>query len=170
MLCRALHFAGGCVVTWSGGTSYSVTCSEGGDELVVDLQKKTCSCRKWVLTGLPCYHASACINFRSDPMHIHVSDYYKKDKYLNLYGHTLEPIVGPEFWEDTPEPLPLPPTLRVQARRPKKRRNRTNDIPKDAIKLPRVGLKMNCKYCKASNHNSRTCPAKVHLISYKLDY
>ena len=35
---QALHFAATCVVTWSGGSTYSVTCSEGGHELVVNLE------------------------------------------------------------------------------------------------------------------------------------
>lgn len=72
------------MVTWSGGTTYSVTCSEGGHELVVDLFKKSCTCRKWDLTGIPCYHACACINFRNDPWDIHINACYKKDQYMKV--------------------------------------------------------------------------------------
>ncbi|KAL8132539.1 hypothetical protein AgCh_008140 [Apium graveolens] len=139
---KTLHYVPGCVVTWSKGTSCSVTCSEGGHELVVNLAKKSCTCRKWELTGIPCYHACACIQFRNVEWHEHVNDYYEKESYMKLYSYTLEPIVGPEFWEDTPEPLPLPPLIKVQTGRPKKKRIKKNDIPKDATKLPKFGAKL----------------------------
>lgn len=79
-----MHFAGGCVVTWSGGTAYGVTCTEGGHELVVDLSKRTCTCRKWDLTGIPCYHAAACINFKNDNWELYVNGCYKKDCYMKV--------------------------------------------------------------------------------------
>ncbi|WOH15663.1 hypothetical protein DCAR_0935206 [Daucus carota subsp. sativus] len=119
-LTKSIHYAGNCVVTWSGGSSYSVTSSDGGHELVVNLLKRTCACRKWDLTGLPCYHACACIALRNEPWENYIHDCYKKETYLQLYGHTLEPIVGPEFWEDTPEPKPLAPAVKIPAGRPKK--------------------------------------------------
>ncbi|XP_074368731.1 uncharacterized protein LOC141708819 [Apium graveolens] len=116
--------------------------------------------KKWDLTGIPCYHACACIKFRNDPWEIHVNDHYKKPQYMKLYSYTLEPIAGPEFWEEAPEPTPLPPTIRPQIGRPKKKRNTKNDIPANTTKLSRTGMKMNCKYCKAESHNTRTCYAK----------
>lgn len=81
---RALQYSGGCVVTWSGGAKYSVICSEGGHEPVVDLFLRTCTCRKWDLTGIPCYHACACITFKNDPWDIHVRDCYKKEMYMKV--------------------------------------------------------------------------------------
>lgn len=157
---KALHFAGNCAVTWSGGSSYSVTCSDGGHELVVDLSKGTCTCRKWDLTGIPCYHACACIAMKADPWDIHVSKWYKKDMYMKLYSYTLEPVVGPEFWEDTPEPLPLPPNVKVPTGRPKKKRVKRNDIPVDATRMKRGGTKVICSHCTATDHNVRTCAKK----------
>ncbi|XP_063938645.1 uncharacterized protein LOC135148249 isoform X2 [Daucus carota subsp. sativus] len=157
---KAIHFAGSCVVTWSGGTSYSVITSDGGHELVVDLGKKSCSCRKWDLTGIPCYHAAACIAMKSEPWDLHISKWFKKDMYIKLYSYTLEPMVGPEFWDDAPEPMPLPPNVKVPTGRPKKRRSRKNDIPTDPTKLRRGGGTVRCSHCKATSHNARTCQAK----------
>ena len=85
MLFRSVQYAGNCVVNWSGGASYSVTTSDGGHELVVNLEKKTCTCRKWDLTGIPCYHACACIAMRNEPWDHHISGWYKKDMYLKVY-------------------------------------------------------------------------------------
>ncbi|XP_063940263.1 uncharacterized protein LOC108200876 [Daucus carota subsp. sativus] len=81
-LTKSIHYAGNCVVTWSGGSSYSVTSSDGGHELVVNLLKRTCACRKWDLTGLPCYHACACIALRNEPWENYIHDCYKKETYL----------------------------------------------------------------------------------------
>lgn len=80
---------------------------------------------------------------------------------LQLYSHTLEPIVGPEFWEETPEPKPLPPAVKIPTGRPKKKRNKRNDVPKDPTKLKRQNTKVHCTYCKAAGHNQRSCPARV---------
>lgn len=33
---------------------------------MVDLLKRTCTCKKWELTGIPCYHAAACISIRNE--------------------------------------------------------------------------------------------------------
>ena len=82
---RAIHHAGNCVVTWSGGTSYLVTCTDGGHELVVDLNKKSCSCRKWDLSGIPCYHACACIAVRNEPWGNHIHGFYTKELYMKVY-------------------------------------------------------------------------------------
>ncbi|KAL8100564.1 hypothetical protein AgCh_032713 [Apium graveolens] len=87
-------------------------------------------------------HVERYVEFRNGEWPEHVSDYYKKKSYMKLYNYTLEPIVGLEFWEDTPEPLPLPPLIKVQNSRPKKKRNKKNDIPKDATKLPTFGAKL----------------------------
>ena len=81
-----------------------------------------------------------------------------------LYNCTLEPIVGPEFWQPTDEPRPLPPLMRIAAGRPKKKRSTRNDIPQDPTKLSKVGTIMNCTYCKAQGHNARTCAAKVMIF------
>ena len=63
--CRAMSFSTGCVVQWSGKSKYLVTMTEGGHEIVVDLDAKTCACRKYDLTGIPCFHACACIHWRN---------------------------------------------------------------------------------------------------------
>lgn len=73
--------------------------------------------------------------------------------------------MGPEFWQTSAEPKPLPPNVKTPAGRPKKKRVTKNDIPPDATKLSKVGTVVNCHYCKARGHNARTCVAKVNLDS-----
>ncbi|XP_074365213.1 uncharacterized protein LOC141706321 [Apium graveolens] len=172
---KSIQYAGNCVVSWSGGTTYLVTCTDDGHELVVDLEKKSCTCRKWNLTGIPCYHACACIAIRNDPWENYMHECYSKDMYMKLYSCLLEPlyscllepIVSPEFWEQASKPRPLPPAVKTPAGRPKKKRNTRNDIPEDATKLSKSGTIVNCTYCKARGHNTRTCPAKKNDVIKK---
>lgn len=165
---KAIQFAGNCVVSWSGGTTYLVKCTEGGHELVVDLSKKTCTCRKWDLTGIPCYHACACIAVKNDPWEMHINSCYSKDMYMKLYNCTLEPIVGPEYWKKANEPRPRPPNVKTPTGRPKKKRSTMNDIPKDPTKISKVGTIVNCTYCKAQGHNARTCAAKKNDLMKRI--
>lgn len=111
----------GCVVQWSGKSKYLVTMTDGGHEIVVDLDAKTCACRKFDLNGLPCYHACACIHWKNLPLVNYIHPTYSKDMYLATYDHTLEPISSEQYWEQTGLPTPLPPLIKVQPGRPKKK-------------------------------------------------
>ncbi|XP_074337149.1 uncharacterized protein LOC141674321 [Apium graveolens] len=157
---KAIQYAGNCAVSWSGGTKYLITCTNGGHELVVDLHNRTCTYRKWDLTGISCYHACACIAIKNEPWEMHINNCYSKEEYMKLYNCTLDPIVGPEFWKTSAEPKPLPPNVKTPAGRPKKKRVTKNDISPDATKLSKAGTVVNCHYCKARGHNARTCVAK----------
>ena len=42
------------MVQWSGDSKYLCTMTDGGHEIVVDLDSKSCAYRKYDLTGLPC--------------------------------------------------------------------------------------------------------------------
>ena len=164
-------------MTWSGGSKYLVTVTEGGYELVVDLDAQTCSCKKWELSGIPCYHACACIAWSKQKYEAFIHPSYSKDAFLACYTHILDPIYGEQAWSETPYPKPLPPAVKVPTGRPKKERNKNSDVPQqDATRLKRQNSFVKCSYCLQSNHNTRTCPARViigcnfqfqyHLVMY----
>lgn len=56
------------------------------DQLVVDLETRVCTCRRWQLTGIPCRHAIACIYFQNKEAEHFVDGSYKKDVYLKAYA------------------------------------------------------------------------------------
>lgn len=160
---------------WNGGDKFQVTMTEGGHEIVCDLKNHTCACRKWQLTGIPCFHAIACIYFQKKNPLDYLHECYKKEWYLRVYSHILEPISGEEFWEE-PQVTPiLPPTVKVAPGRPKKKRDKKNDgvQPRDAdpTRLKRVSTKGKCKGCGQEGHNIRTCKSKVTKnISFIVQY
>ena len=63
---------------WCGDRDYShFTVSNGVDSYVVELSKKTCACRKWELTGIPCPHAIACMWFNNQNPDDYVAHWYR---------------------------------------------------------------------------------------------
>ncbi|KAK1409653.1 hypothetical protein QVD17_36182 [Tagetes erecta] len=154
-------------VVMAGGNKYQVS-GPWLDQCVVDVQTKTCSCRKWELTGIPCKHAVAVNwNMGSNAMNVGlpeswVSDVYRLSTWQEVYKHTIVPICGVELW--TPSNCPttlLPPKHHIQVGRPKKKRRKTQDemmskVPLEG-KLTRYGHMKHCSKCKNAGHNSRSC-------------
>ena len=140
--------------------------SVGGHEVVVDLKQKRCACRKWQLTGIPCFHAVACIQFQKlDPLDF-IHECYSTERYLQVYNHILEPISGEQFWEHTEQEAPLPPIKKVAPGRPKKKREKKNDVVQPRENNPhmmkRTGTTLRCSNCGEWEHNVRTCPKEVY--------
>ncbi|XP_071905621.1 uncharacterized protein [Coffea arabica] len=102
---------------------YQVSCPFG-EQFVVDMAGKTCSCRKWQLRGIPCGHAVACINRRHEQPEQHVSHTYLKTTYVASYDPVLNPINGPNLWEHINLQLMKPPNFGRSPGRPKKMRKR----------------------------------------------
>ena len=118
---RAMRLATKARPVWNGGDKFQVTMSAGGHEIVVDLKKRECACRKWQLTGIPCFHACACIFFKKENPINYMHDCYKREHYLNVYNNILEPINGEEFWDQVDELGPLSPLVKKAPGRPKKK-------------------------------------------------
>ncbi|XP_027150245.1 uncharacterized protein LOC113750477 [Coffea eugenioides] len=98
-----------------------------GGTYVVDLDKCTCTCRKWELIGLPCCHAIACISLAGGKVEAYVHKCYSRQAYLAAYEPTIAPISGPNTWKcSTKEPV-LPPNKVRLPGRPKKARRRESD-------------------------------------------
>ncbi|WOH05452.1 hypothetical protein DCAR_0624868 [Daucus carota subsp. sativus] len=93
---------------------------------------------------------------------------HKKEYYLRVYGHILEPLNGEEFWEETFETPILPPKTRTAPGRPKKKRDKKSDIVQtrenNPSMLKRTGTSLKCSYCSEWGHNARTCQTK-HLLT-----
>lgn len=55
-------------------------------------------------------------------------------------------------------PRPHPPAFVKMPGRPKTQRRREEGEKPKGTKLTRVGIKMSCRLCKKTDHNSRRCP------------
>ncbi|XP_071729347.1 uncharacterized protein [Rutidosis leptorrhynchoides] len=130
--------ANSCGVLWNGTGQYQVN-GPHGDQVVVDMQNRSCACRKWEITGMPCKHVVACL--------------------YNMTENSME--VGRELWVKSSVRVKLLPPKKIKtAGRPKKSRSKSMDEKEDANnrgKLTRKGKTVQCGKCKLYGHNSRGC-------------
>ncbi|XP_074290274.1 uncharacterized protein LOC141617004 [Silene latifolia] len=137
----------------------------GIDEVSVDIIDRTCTCKKWDLTGIPCSHGVAAIFYIHGQAEDFVHDMYKKNAYFAAYNGCISPCPGERHW--TKIDLPLnPPPIKVGPGRPRKKRRRDpHEDPKRSGKLTKHGLQMTCSICKSTTHNKRKCPDKDKVMS-----
>ncbi|XP_074362761.1 uncharacterized protein LOC141703046 [Apium graveolens] len=70
--------------TWDGESKYMVRyCTKS---VTVNLDAKTCNCRAWELTCIPCPHVVAAIHDRRHQPLAYVSHYYTREMYLKTYS------------------------------------------------------------------------------------
>ncbi|XP_050379448.1 uncharacterized protein LOC126796756 [Argentina anserina] len=146
-----------CIVDISIRGHYEVTHLHGR-KFYVDLERKTCSCRKWNLCGIPCYHAIASICWMQRNPLYYVHSYYKRASYDRAYAHYICPMSSQDLWPKTGQTAIRPLKIRKQAGRPKKSRiKEQGEILKGATKLPRYDVIVICRVCGGEGHNRTSC-------------
>lgn len=136
-----------------------------GSSCSVNLQNKTCSCRVWDLTGIPCCHGVTAIQeARKNPIDF-VEKCYSKETYMQTYSYCLDVIRGEDFWEDVQGDEVLPPLIVKKLKgRPKKMRRREGwegVVSSDKkIRVSYSGRKMHCGLCRKEGHKRDKCPDK----------
>ncbi|GJX76815.1 mutator type transposase [Tanacetum coccineum] len=154
-----------CIVDWNGADQYQVK-GYLQEQYVVNLNQRTCSCRKWEISGIPCKHAIAAIHDMADNGNDvgipedWVHDSYKLATWKAVYSHKVNPVNGRELWSkfDCPTTL-LPPKIHPQIGRPPKKRKKSKGeiVMVKGNKLTRQGKTVTCSLCHAAGHNKRSC-------------
>ena len=149
-----------CVPYKSNDVSFEVA-DPYAEKWAVNIEDRTCSCRKWDLTGIPCAHAiSALWIAMKDPMQ-YIDDCYSVETYLKCYDPCILPVNGEHEWEDVDVQPPLPPTYGRAPGRPKKQRRKSADeiqqTKEQGKKVRRFGQICKCSFCGKQGHNTRTC-------------
>jgi hypothetical protein len=150
-----------CLSTYAGNGLFKV--EESNRQYVVDLKRKTCGCRKWEITGIPCSHAFSAILYDRGNPEDYVDDCYSVEKYKKAYEFIVYPMPSEEQWLRTEHEKVEPPKSRLTPGRPKKVRIRAPDEarePKNPYSARKFGARMRCSNCKLIGHNTRTCPKK----------
>ncbi|BBH05959.1 hypothetical protein Prudu_017494 [Prunus dulcis] len=147
--------SGHCIASYAGGGKYQVN-SMLGAMFVVDLERHTCTCRKWDLSGIPCPHALASIAKSEHSPLDFVHALYKRPAYDRAYEGYISPMPSQAYWRKTGHVPIKPPVYRIG---PNLARNREADeIPKGATKLKRYGIVITCRNCGQEGHNFAGCP------------
>lgn len=155
--------AAGYITTQCDFNLFEVSCLYG-DQQEVDLEKRSCSCRVWDLTGIPCKHAVSAIWLKhgKGPVFDYVHPCYRTETYMKIYAGSIKPMAGPEEWPLSDMDPPLPPQYTARPGRPKKLRKRSAcELSKDGEKVARTHIKLHCTKCRKPGHNARTCPLNL---------
>ncbi|XP_057782269.1 uncharacterized protein LOC131000399 [Salvia miltiorrhiza] len=129
------------------------------DRFVVDIVSRSCTCRLWDITGIPCAHACSAIYFLEDNAENYVHEYFFLERYKLLYEFGFPPLNGEKMWPRAEGYDVKPPQRKKMPGRPKKRRIRdpSEPNPSNPNKLRRNGSRMTCQKCFQQGHNSRGC-------------
>ncbi|KAL0319874.1 UNVERIFIED_CONTAM: hypothetical protein Sradi_5248900 [Sesamum radiatum] len=152
-----------------GSTVILGTENENGD-FCVNLEKMTCTCRKWDISGIPCKHAVSAIFNQNEMPEDYVHDYYTVDMYKKAYAPVIMGTSGEMLWEHSLFIPPLPPSFGRGSGRPSNARRREPDEATNKRKKKTTGRKemrlkrqqatVHCTICGEAGHNQRLCPFK----------
>ncbi|KAM5568400.1 hypothetical protein ABKV19_016119, partial [Rosa sericea] len=146
-----------CIPYGSGSPQIEVE-SFGGSKHVVDLIRRTCACRRWDLTGIPCKHAISAINFMRQSPEDYVDACYLIKIYMAVYSNRVKPVNGMDLWIPSDEPKILPPQYNRQPGRPRTKRIKdASEKESEGPKLGRVQKSLKCSNCGILGHNMKTC-------------
>ncbi|XP_030468735.2 uncharacterized protein LOC115687352 [Syzygium oleosum] len=100
-----------CIARAAMGNKFEVELDD--DRFVVDLAGKTCACREWGISGIPCRHAICCITLMKLDIDDYVDDCFKKDAYERCYQFPFPAMNGKKMWPKVNgEPIKPPPYRR----------------------------------------------------------
>ncbi|RWR87935.1 hypothetical protein CKAN_01689900 [Cinnamomum micranthum f. kanehirae] len=141
----------------AGPIEFQVQSAEFVD--VVDLERRTCTCRKWEIMGIPCSHSLASMKMRNLNPYDFVEDWYLTTTYRTTYNEVLHATRDSRQWEHTSDEKVLPPCATKQPGRPKKNRVHVEGRNRQR----RV---VTCSNCKERGHNRHSCrnPPSEHCV------
>ncbi|XP_050113881.1 uncharacterized protein LOC126592195 [Malus sylvestris] len=111
---------------------YAVHVNETNLYHIVDLNAKTCTCRRFDLDQLPCVHATVACRIRNTSVYNMCSKFYTANAIVPAYEEPIWPIGNKSEWsvpEEVQNKVVLPPIRQVVFGRRK-----TNKIPSQGRK------------------------------------
>jgi hypothetical protein len=143
--------------------------ASGDHTYELNLATRSCSCRRWDLSGLPCHHAVSAIYKTGEYPEDYVSQFYKKPFFLKCYRAVFYPMPQQHGWTRTDTEDIMPPSFKdhQKGRRQEKRRKCRFEVPKpkDTSRMSTI----TCSNCKLQGHKYTSClqPLKPELLMRK---
>nr|GEX27349.1 hypothetical protein [Tanacetum cinerariifolium] len=150
-------------VDYAGDDLYKVS-GPWNDQVVVNVLARTCTCRRWELTGIPCKHAVTTnwvmsLNNEAGIPEEWVHPCYRLDTWKKVYYFKIKPIRGRIHWPKCNVPTTLlPPKHQPQVGRPSKERKKLA-AERDVLKIVKNGKlsrkhkTVTCNKCNIKVHN-----------------
>ncbi|XP_074306023.1 uncharacterized protein LOC141641251 [Silene latifolia] len=147
---------------WIRSGEYEV--KHKGVQKAVNLEKRTCSCRHWELSGLPCSHAIVCIMDQREELLDYVDEAYTKATYVRAFEHAIAAMPGYQDWEKVGQVAPLPPPFKKLPGRPKMKKRRREASEESSGAAKKMTQRRACGKCGLLGHNVKTCknPPMTH--------
>ncbi|XP_048133592.1 uncharacterized protein LOC125314714 [Rhodamnia argentea] len=157
------------IPSWNGEDEFELS-GPYGDKRVVNIRQRTCSCRKWDISGIPCCHVVAALVYLKEPPEKWVHTCFKMETFLKTYSHVV-PAIDSKDTRLARDHL-LPPDVPKQVGRKKKQRTKSlNEMVDNNLKTKKkkivqepVGTKLKrqnttitCGKCGGSGHNRNNC-------------
>ena len=124
-----------------------------GFRFVVNLNDRTCSCREWQVSGIPCKHAIAFITAKTNSsLESYVDLYYSVWKFRIAYEQLIPAMPDKSQWPKATHGFFMhPPLLTTAVGRPRVKRLKGN-AEKKGIKRQHK-----CPICLDYNHHWHNC-------------
>ena len=151
----------------AGNGKYSVY--HGFEGYVVSIVEKTCTCRAWELSGIPCLHTIAVMREERQKVEDFIHEFYSIDKYRKAFAYAVNPINGHNLWVKQDLPTFLPPHFDFSMknlafnRGPKEGGHRKKHFDSSG-KFSRKGHKKTCSKCGVVGHSKTTCNKQVLIL------
>ncbi|XP_060210938.1 uncharacterized protein LOC132637947 [Lycium barbarum] len=125
-------------------TEYVYTVNDGPRRFIIDLKRKTCSCRMFQMDEIPCSHARAVLKSKNLTADAYCSELFKPNTVVNTYDVPIDPLPDESEWN-------VPTHILDEVVLPKKKRD------KPLMELM-IGKRRNaCSTCGRLGHNRRSC-------------
>ncbi|CAH1433328.1 unnamed protein product [Lactuca virosa] len=129
----------------------------------VDLEARTCTCRLWDLSGIPCVHTNVAINYIHKTTDGYINECFSKDGFIECYQSNKMPVNGSNLWEQTPFQKPLPPIARRMRGRPATKRRRHSSEKETKFATARVKVSRTVRPRKnQEEHESATTETPIN--------
>ncbi|XP_014491068.1 uncharacterized protein LOC106753729 [Vigna radiata var. radiata] len=131
------------------------------NKFAVNLDNQDCTCRKWLLTGIPCFHAIATMKFLNLDPENYVPIWFRRSTYEEACASIIFPVNGHLLWERTTYVDVLPPFNRKLPGRPKKKRRLEQcELRRDETQMTKGGHRKKCSICRQVGHKRNKCPTQ----------
>ncbi|KAL0388202.1 UNVERIFIED_CONTAM: hypothetical protein Sradi_2702000 [Sesamum radiatum] len=124
---------------------------------IVNLRERTCNCRVWDISGIPCRHAALGISHRREDLDSYCDSRFFKENYIKAYKYSIHPVPDQTFWPHGVDVTPtlLPPIIKRMPGRPKKSRRKEQGEESNAIRRSNM---VKCKVQSKLTRKRKTPP------------